>query len=408
MGVGQTFKLKDHPRVNDNDEFLIVSAIHMMQVDTDYEDLEKELRQVGGRLNFDNNDDTYRCVFEVQPKTTQYRAPQVTPWPRIPGMQTALVVGPSGEEIHTDGYGRILVQFHWDRLGQRDEDSSCWVRCVMPWTGKNWGMYALPRIGQEVAIMFLEGDPDRPICTGMFYNQDTLPPYELPTNKTQTGIVTRSTKSGSASTFHELIFEDKKDAEFIRLQSERDYKETIKNNAEITIGLEHQDDGDLTQTIHRHKTETLNTGDMTFTVSEGNEIRSIATDQTEDIGNDRTQTIGNDSSVTISNNSSLDVASNLTETVGADMSTSVGSNQTVDVGSNQTVDVGSNQDVTAGQKITIDAGSEILLKVGGSSIKINALGVTIKGKMIKLNGSTVTEVKGGVSLILKGGITNIN
>lgn len=401
MGVGQTMKLTGHPRVKDADEFLILSAVHHLQIETDYEDDETVNHLIDDRLEFDpDNKDTYRCNFEVLPKKTQYRAPQITPWPEIAGLQTAVVTGPNGEEIHTDKYGRIKVQFHWDRQGENDEKTSCWVRTVMPWTGKNWGMIAVPRIGQEVVIQFEEGDPDRPICTGMLYNGETMPPYTLPDNPTQTGIVTRSSKSGSASTFNELVFEDKKDAEFVRMQSEKDYKQIIKNNAEITIGLEKKDDGDLTQTIHRHKTETIKTGDKTCKVEEGNEIRSIAQDQTEDIGANLTQNVGADLTRTVGANEEVTIGTNLTESVGTDMETSVGSNLTITAGA----DISE----TAGQKVTITAGTEILLEVGGSSIKIDNKGVTINGKMVTINGDMLTEVKGGTSLILKGGMTMIN
>lgn len=384
MGNGQTFKLKDHPRVNDDTEFLIIKATHVLQVENDYEDEETKDNLLDERLEIDEkNKDTYRCLFEVIPKKEPFRAPQTTPWPEIVGLQTAVVTGPSGDEIYTDKYGRIKVQFHWDRLGEKDENTTCWIRCVMPWSGKNWGMISIPRIGQEVVIQFEEGDPDRPICTGMLYNADYMPPYELPANMTQTGIVTRSTKEGSTDTFHELIFEDKKDAEFVRLQSERDYKETIKNNAEITIGLEHTDPGDMIQTVHHHQTEIVKTGDLTVTVEEGNEIRDIATDQNENIGANREQAIG--------------------------------SNSTVDIGSNSDMTVGQNTTIDSGQKITITAGMSIELKVGGTSIKLDASGITMKGPMLKMSAdamaeikSPMTTVKGDGLLTLKGGLTMIN
>ena len=384
MGNGQTFKLKNHPREKDDDEYLIIKATHKLQVETDYEDDESKDNLLDDRLEIDEkNKDTYRCLFEVIPKKEPFRAPQVTKWPEIVGLQTAVVTGPSGEEIYTDEYGRIKVQFHWDRLGENDENTTCWVRCVMPWAGKNWGMISVPRIGQEVVIQFEEGDPDRPICTGMLYNADYMPPYALPGNMTQTGIVTRSTKSGSSDTFHELIFEDKKDAEFVRLQSERDYKETIKNNAEITIGLEHTDPGDMIQTVHHDQTEIVKTGDLTVTVEEGNEIRDIATDQKEKIGANREQEIG--------------------------------TNSKVDIGSNSEMTVGQNTTIDSGQKITITAGMSIELKCGASTVKLDPSGITIKGPMLKMAGTGMAElkapmttVKGDGMLILKGGLTMIN
>ena len=411
LRVGNTFELIDHPRVTGSEkEFLTVAATHLMQVENDYDDenaLDRPLAASGAdnTEHFgEDNHDTYRCNFEVIPKAEPYRAPLTTHWPEIVGLQTAVVTGPSGEEIYTDEYGRIKVQFHWDREGKKDESTTCWVRCVMPWTGKNWGMISVPRIGQEVAIQFEEGDPDRPICTGMLYNGDTKPPFALPANMTQTGIVTRSTKSGSAGTFNELVFEDKKDAEFVRLQSERDYKETIKNNAEITIGLEHKDSGDLTQTIHRNKTETLNTGDHTFTVKAGHQTIAVKKDLKETVEGDSTQTITGDTTQEIKQG-------NLKQTVKSGNVT-----REVSMGNEtQTIKMG-NLTVKANMgKVDIEAMQSITLKVGTSSIKLDPSGVTIKGLMVKVKAEAMLEAKSPMSnvegsglLILKGGMTMIN
>jgi len=396
LAVGQKFELSKHPLSGLNKGYLTVSATHYIQVeeflDDDDADAKKNRTLTENRLSFENND-TYRSVFETVEAGTEYRTPRKTRWPEISGLHTAVVMGPDGEEIYTDEYGRIKVKFHWDAnpAGANPEAMTCWVRCAVPWSGKNWGMISVPRIGQEVIIQFEEGNPDRPICTGMLYNDANKPPYTLPANMTQTGIVTRSSKTGTASTFNELLFEDKKDAEFVRLQSEKDYTEIIKNNAVITIGMEKKDDGDLTQTVYHSQTENVETGDLTVNVKEGNEIRDIATDHTETIGNDASQSIGNDSSI------------------------SVGNNVTQDVGNDLTLDVGSNITENAGQKITIEAGSEILLKVGGSSIKIDNTGVTVSGTQIKINGkgtidakSPSTTVEGSALLTLKGGMTMIN
>ena len=409
LATGATFTLKNHPRSSENAEYLITRTVHQLRIETDYDDdeMKKPLIERTGTQVTEDMVDTYRCIFETIPKSTQFRAPKKTAWPEIAGMHTAVVVGPSGEEIHTDEYGRIKVQFHWDRVGEHNENSTCWVRCVMPWTGSSWGMISIPRIGQEVAIMFEEGDPDRPICTGMLYNAETMPPYTLPENMTQTGIKTRSSKEGGADNFNELVFEDKKDAEFVRLQSEKDYVEIIKNNATITIGMEKKDAGDYTQTIYNNRTETVKQGDSTFTVETGNEIRSIATDQTEDIGNDVTRSVGNDRTETIGNDHTEEVGNNQSITVNNDSTVSIGNNLTEEVGSNITID--------AGQKITMTAGMEILLKVGSNSVKIDQSGVTIKGTVVKIEGAAMFEakspmstVKGDGLLTLKGGITMIN
>ena len=274
----------------------------------------------------------------------------------------------------------------------------------MPWTGKNWGMISIPRIGQEVAIQFEEGDPDRPICTGMLYNADTMPPYGLPDNMTQTGIKTRSSKGGGESTFNELVFEDKKDAEFIRLQSEKDYTEIIKNNAVITIGLEKQDPGDLTQTVYHTKTENIQTGDHIFSVDKGNQEVFVKTDHTETIEGKATQTITGNTEMTVK-------TGNYTQTISSGNVTRVvkSGNETV------TVATGSFDLKTTAGKTSITAGQEIKLTVGPNSIKIDNRGITISGIMVNIEGkatadvkSPMTTVSGDGVLTLKGGVTMIN
>ena len=405
LGAGQTFKLQDHPRAVNNIEYLVVRAVHYIQIESDYEDTETKAPLFDSRIPVDeDNKDTYRNVIDVIPKSVQYRAEQKTPWPAISGMQTALVTGPSGEEIFTDKYGRIKVQFYWDRLGKKDDKTTCFVRCVMPWTGKDWGMISVPRIGQEVAIQFEEGDPDRPICTGMLYNADTMPPYALADNMTQTGIKTRSTKTGGADNYNELVFEDKKDAEFIRMHSEKDYFQTIENNAEINIGLDKKDPGDLTQTIHHTKTETIKTGDHLFTVETGNQVIGIKTDHTKTVEGKSTTTVTGDTAVTIEKGA-------YTQTVDTGNVT-----RKVSKGSEtHTVSLGDLSIKASAGKVSIEAGMEISLKVGGNSIVIDQTGVTISGIMVEVAGeatvdmsSPMTSVGGSAMLILDGGTTMIN
>lgn len=417
MAAGATFAMTNHPHTADNSEFLVTRATHMLSIENDYEDDEAKNPTIerGGAQVTDDQVDSYRCLIEAIPKATQFRAPKDTPWPVIPGLQTAVVMGPSGEEIHTDEYGRIKVKFHWDRNTAADDTCTCWVRCVMPWTGSGWGFVAIPRVGQEVAIMFEEGDPDRPICTGMLYHAETMPPktsetapphaaartdHALPASMNQVGIKTHSTKGGSATTYSELMFDDTKDSEFVRLQSEKDYYEIIKNNAIITIGMEKKDAGDYTQTIYNNRTETVKEGDSTFTVEKGSEIRTIKTDQTEDIGQNVTRTVGADRTETVTGKH--------TETVESDNSVTVKGKSDFKVTGNitETSDTGS---------IAIKAATEITLTVGGNSIKIDQTGVTITGTMVNIEGkamleakSPLTTVKGDGMLTLKGGITMIN
>ncbi len=167
------------------------------------------------------SDPDYRLRFRAIDSKRQFRTPRVTKKPIVEGPQTAVVVGKKDQEIWTDEFGRVKVQFFWDREGEYDENSSCFVRVAQIWAGTKWGGMHLPRIGQEVIVDFLEGDPDRPIITGRVYNADNMPPYTLPDNQTQSGIKSRSTKGGSPDNFNELRFEDKKGEEHISMQAER-------------------------------------------------------------------------------------------------------------------------------------------------------------------------------------------
>lgn len=392
MGTGYTFKLKDHPDPAANDEYLVTNAVHYLQVDTDFKqtDLRHDLKPANVDFPEEMAGDAYACTFGAIPKKEPFRAPLITPWPEIPGMHTAIVVGKSGEEIWTDEYGRIKVQFHWDRVGKKDDKSSCWVRVVTPWSGKGWGMVAVPRMGQEVVIQFEEGDPDRPICTGMLYNKDTMPPYNYPGDQTQLGLKTNSSKGGGG--YNELMFEDKKGSELMRVQAQKDHQMLIKNKSVVTIGQDkvdagaHDEDGSLSQVVRNHVTQTIQEGDHYVTIEKGDEEYKIETgSQLLEIKKDKTQKIEGKHTKTITGNDAT----------------------TVKTG-NMTVDVKSG-------KITMTAAIEILLKVGGSSVKIDNSGVTIKGPLIKIQAdgmaevkSPVTTVKGDAVLTLKGGVTLIN
>ncbi|MBL4767893.1 MAG: type VI secretion system tip protein VgrG [Rhodobacteraceae bacterium] len=383
LGTGYTFTLKDHPDEAANIEYLVTDATHYFKVSTDFTEVDARRDLDVQNMDFPENmeTDTYACTFGAIPKLEQFRAPLITPWPEIPGLHTATVVGNEGEEITTDEYGRIKVQFHWDREGKDDQDSSCWIRVVTPWSGKGWGIIALPRMGQEVVIQFEEGDPDRPICTGMLYNKDTMPPYELPANKTQSGVKTNSSKGGSG--YNELMFEDKKGSELMRLQAQKDHQMLIKNKSSMAIGVpdfeeEHfASDNSLHQVVKQDVTETILDGDHFFTIEKGSQEIVIETDKTQQVNGKHTQTIkGNYATSVTSGNVSVDV------------------------------DAG---------KIEMTAALEILLTVGGSSIKIDNSGVTIKGPIIKIEGdamveakSPMTTVKGSALLTLKGGVTMIN
>ena len=229
-------------------------------------------RQAGYRSG-ESDGGTYENQFTCIPAAVPYRPSRTTPKPVVPGTQTAVVVGPAGEEIFTDKYGRVKVQFHWDREGKNDADSSCWVRVGTPWAGKNWGMIHIPRIGQEVIITFLEGDPDRPIIVGSVYNADMMPPYELPQNKTQSGLKSRSTLQGTPDNFNELRFEDKKGEEKIYFHAEKDYEQVVENNFTQKIGFDKKDPGKQTIDIYADRTTTLETGNDKTQIKTGQSRR---------------------------------------------------------------------------------------------------------------------------------------
>ncbi|WP_152220287.1 type VI secretion system Vgr family protein [Pseudomonas sp. SCB32] len=212
---GYSFSLSGHPRSAENRAYLVVSAT--------YDFLE-------GGYATGSDSARYDTHLTVQPVALPYRAPRVTPFPFTHGPQTAVVVGPQGEEIWTDQYGRVKVQFHWDRYGQNNENSSCWVRVSSNWAGSNFGGLQIPRIGQEVVVDFINGMPDRPLIIGRVYNADQMPPFSLPASRTQSGIVTRSFEHGSVENANMLRFDDKRGAEQIKLHAERNFDVSVEND----------------------------------------------------------------------------------------------------------------------------------------------------------------------------------
>jgi type VI secretion system secreted protein VgrG len=223
LAAGGLFSLTKYPRTDLNRKYLIVAANCSLATNP---------RETGAEGGAD-----FHIDVEAIDSRTQFRPPRVTPKPVVQGSQTATVVGKKGEEIDTDEFGRVKVQFHWDRHGRNDEQSSCRVRVAQVWAGQEWGAMHIPRIGQEVIVSFLEGDPDRPIITGRVYNGEHKPPYKLPDNATQSGIRTRSTKGGSAKTFNEIRFEDKKGEEKLHLHAEKDFSVDVENDATWRVGL---------------------------------------------------------------------------------------------------------------------------------------------------------------------------
>lgn len=268
--------------------------------------------------------------------------------PKIYGLQTALVVGPAGEEIHTDEYGRVRVQFHWDREGAYDEKSSAWVRVASTWAGSNFGFVAIPRIGQEVLVQFLDGNPDRPLITGRVYNQDNMPPWDLPANKTQTGMLSRSSQGGGYENANALRFEDKKGQEEVWLHAEKDQRIEVEHCESHSVGV------DRSKSIGNN--ETVSVGN--------NRSESVGVDETISIGNNRTETVGTNETISVGVNRSETVGVNESVSVGVARSLSVGVKDSTQVGVSQSNSVGKKQSNSVGMMRTESIGLLHMQNVG--------------------------------------------
>jgi type VI secretion system secreted protein VgrG len=261
-----TFTVSSHDNSAEVGQSCVLTAVRHQAHEVGY------LQCDQGRESF------YQNRFTCIPASSTFRPARLTPQPVVRGPETALVVGPSGEEIYVNQYGCIKIQMFWDRVGQKNENSSCWVRLAQGWSGSGWGMQFLPRIGQEVVVEFLDGDPDSPIVTGCVHNAQNLPPFTLNTNMTQSGIKTRSTKGGNASTFNQLLFEDKNGSEAIIIQAQKDLNCTVNNNDTLVVS------GDQSVTITNNRTTVLNKGNDSTTIQAGTSSLTAAKQITFSVG----------------------------------------------------------------------------------------------------------------------------
>jgi type VI secretion system secreted protein VgrG len=351
----------------------------------------------------------YANAFDAIPASVPYRPPLVTPRALVFGTQTALVVGPSGEEIYVDKYGRVKVQFYWDRKGKKDQNSSCWVRVSTTWAGKNWGFIQIPRMGQEVIVDFLEGNPDQPIITGRVYNAEQMPPYELPGNMTQSGTLTRSTKGGSAATANQIRFEDKKGVEQLFIHAEKNQDIEVENDETHWVGHDRTKTVDHDETTHvKHdRTETVDNNE-TITVH-GNRTEIVDKDETITISGNRTESVTKDETISIGANRSESVAKDESIDVTGKRTVSIGKADALTVGAERTVEVAKNDSLQVGKKLIIEAADEISLTTGDASIVMKKDGtIKIKGKDITLDGSGKINAKAGGDVILKGSKVTAN
>jgi type VI secretion system secreted protein VgrG len=306
--------------------------------------------------------ESYSNSFTCIPSTVAYHPPRVTPKPFVQGPQTALVVGKAGEEIWVDKYGRVIVQFYWDRLGKKNENSSCWIRVSQPWAGATWGSIWIPRIGQEVIVSFEEGDPDRPLITGRVYNAEEMPPYTLPDYQTRSTFKSRSSKGGGSANYNELRFEDKMGSEQVFINAEKDMDLRVEKDSREFIGA--------------------------------NRSLIVTTNQLEQIQTDKHLHVQGNHFEKIDGNMSLNVGGNQTESVTGNKSLSVTGNQNESVTGNVSLSVtgGKAESITMGHLlsalsihlsaeagIVIECPAGITLSAAASSIDISPAGVFITG-----------------------------
>jgi type VI secretion system secreted protein VgrG len=428
VSVGATFDLEAQPEENEhlNGKYLVIGATHSLE-GTQYE-------------SGDTGGGAFRCSFAALSCDQQFRPRRVTPKPFVQGPQTAVVVGPGGDEIYTDKYGRVKVQFHWDRRGKKDENSSCWIRVSHPWAGKGWGSVATPRIGQEVIVDFLEGDPDQPIITGRVYNEENQPPFGFPAGAVISGVKS-DTHKGSG--FNEVSLDDTagKERVFIHGQYnmdtvvEHDQTSTILNCRTDRIDVDDSESIGNNQTLHvmANRTKTVD-ADERITIG-GNRDAEINKSETLTVLLQRTHTVGINETITVGAAQEVTIGAAQAITVGAAQIVSVGANQTISVGKTQSITTGANQATNVGKNVSLTAGGDesrivsgnreskigkndslevgkdfvikaaesISIVTGSASITMKRDGtIELKGKDITVEGSGRISVKASKDIVMKG------
>lgn len=416
---GYLFTLKNCPRDDQNREYLVVRCSYRFQ---------ENVYASGG-----DDEVMHDTQLVAQPTSLPYRSQRVTPRPRTSGPQTAVVVGPPGEEIWTDPYGRVKLQFQWDRYGQRDQNSSCWIRVSNPWAGGGFGGVQIPRVADEVIVDFLNGDPDYPIVTGRVYNGERMPPWGLPASATQSGILSRSTPGGTTEHANAMRFEDRKGAEQLWMHAERNFDAETEQDHTLSVGHDHAhsvgNDETLSVKNNRQRSvgqnETVNVGQHRVAQIGGNETHGVGGDRTRNVGKNETVTIGVNREATIGGNHTETVAKAKTETVGqgktltvvqhyhtsaASMKTSVNGAHIEEIGTRtsnianahvthvggaQVVNVNHGHTMNVRRHVRINAGDEIDLVCGKASITMKSDGtITIQGVKVQSTGSDSHSVNG--------------
>ncbi len=395
---GHQFELAEHPVDGVDDKYLVVAVHHRGQ--------QKGPGGVAGAGSADNKREAYRCQVEAIRSSVPFRPERRTPRPVIPGPQTAVVVGPSGEEIHTDRYGRIKVHFHWDRLGARDDHASCWMRVSQAWAGPGWGALYLPRIGQEVVVEFLEGDIDRPIVSGAVYNGSHPPPLDLPSEKTRSTL--RSASSPGSDGSNELRFEDAKGSEEVFLHAQKDLNIAVENdktqsvggNEKLTVGKDRSRSVGGNQVLDVKKDDTTTVG--------GNQLLEVTGNRTTTVAGSHVETVGGDQSISVGASHALTVAVASAETVGAAKALTVGGAYAVTVGAAMNELVGGlKSEEVGGAKVETIGGKKTETVAGGRALKVGKdLSEKVGGKRsLKVGKDLVVNVGGKLQQTVKEAYT---
>ena len=459
MAPGYRFSMTRCPRSDQNREYLAVAATYFFRDNA-------QLSTGSGEGDAD-----WGIMVTSQPTTLPYRPQLLTPKPRTHGPQTALVVGPAGEEIYTDKYSRVKVQFYWDRVGKKNENSSCWIRVATPWAGEKWGMIHIPRIGHEVVVDFLGGDPDYPLITGSVYNANLMPPYGLPANMTASGIKSRSTKGGSATDFNEIRMEDKKGQEQLYVHAQRnldtvveadesrmvgndratrinhdddrfvgnDDRHVIKGNQTVQIDKDHNTkvkgkqnntvDKDQSNVVHGARTQQVDgehreeTGgshletvkkDHNFTVN-GKENNMILGGQ-NNLAKGRTSIILGDDSFAVSGKTSIMSASGYSVTTGMKYAESCTTRSAMVMATDETTVLGKQTETIGGMRDTTIGGIDKTTVAGAQTSTIGAAhsmtvgaasSVTVGGAITRTAGAAISMTAGAAMSFTAGGVVSV-
>jgi type VI secretion system secreted protein VgrG len=368
--VGSLLTLDGHPRADQNREYLVLSSTYDLHYGS-YEGLPGQ-----GAADV-------RCTFVAMSSQQQYRARRATPKPAVQGPQTAVVVGPSGDEIHTDKHGRAKVQFHWDRYGTRDENSSCWIRVSQPWAGKGWGSVSIPRIGQEVIVGFLEGDPDQPIITGRVYNGDNAPPYPLPAGGVVSGLKSNTHKGKG---FNEMSMDDTAGKEKITIHGQYDMSTTVEHDQTNTVN------NDSTETIKNNTTITVTKGKYSHDVQTGTATYHVKDALVENYDATQATTVKQDitykstgGAITISSDSQ-----NVLVKAATIISLQVGQSK-LTMSSDGTISL-------EGLVVTVKGATNLTMKGGTVHSEADSQHQT-KGSIVLSEGSATNTVKGGMVML---------